>query len=198
MASAAQAMAMAITPSIKRVLRVSAGFRPAWRWLPDLSQEQLLQRAQALSRAEHAKDLRALITRKIDDLRYYDVPNMERALVVCQWGRSGSMLVDSYLDGHDEVVLLPLCRSERLYEFFERYQSLPLHDKLIAYPIYFPDIFQGDFSIVAADYYAAVAAIFEVYGHCSQPLLETRRTFFQFLHVPTAWRSVGVQQVRIP
>ncbi len=98
--------AQTMRPSIKPLLR-GVGFRPAWK-LPDLSQEQILQRAQTLSRAEYAKDLRALITRKVEDLRYYDVPNMERAVAVCHWGRSGSWLVDSYLDGHDDVVLLAM------------------------------------------------------------------------------------------
>ena len=175
---------MTIRPSIKRLLR-GVGFRPAWKG-PDLSQDQILQRAQALSRAEYAKDLRALITRKVEDLRYYDVPNMERAVAVCHWGRSGSWLVDSYLDGHDDVVLLAMGRSAQIYQFFEHYQSLPLHDKLIAYPIYLDDafiFFQGDFPILAEDYYAAVAAIFEVYGHCPPQLLETRQAFFQFLQV---------------
>jgi hypothetical protein len=101
------------------------------------------------------------------------------------------MLVNSYLDGHEDVVLLPDGRSELIYEFFQRYPSFSLHDKLIAYPFYLPDSFQGDSSILfqghfpisAADYYAAVAAVFEIYGHCSTPLLETRRAFFQFLLV---------------
>ena len=155
-----------------------------------MSREEILQHARALSCAEHAKDLRGLVANKIEDLRYYDVLNMDRALSVCFWGRSGSLLLASYLDGHDDVILLPTSRGILIYEFYERYQSLSLHDKLIAYPIfsndwwpYSPDFFQGEFSIAAADYYAAVAAIFEVYGNTPPHLLETRRAFFQFLHV---------------
>ena len=149
----------------------------------ELSQEELLQLAHALHRAAHAKDLSALIAKKIDDLRYYDVPNMERAAAICFWGRSGSVLAASYLDGHDDVVLLPDIHGDRIYQFFERYQSLPLHEKLIAYPIFSYNFFEGAFAINAGDYYAAVAAIFEVYGGSPQQLLETRRAFFQFLHV---------------
>jgi hypothetical protein len=149
----------------------------------DLSQEGLLQHAHALYRAAHAKDLRALIASKIENLRCYDVPNMERAVALCPWGRSGSLLVASYLDGHNDVVLLPVEHSRRIDEFFERYQSLPLREKLIAYPIFSFNFFQGDFAVNAEDYYAAVAAIFEVYGNSPPQLLETRRAFFQFLHV---------------
>jgi hypothetical protein len=176
------AIKMADRPRIKTLLRVIAGRRDSIR-LPELSLEEILQRAWALSRAEHAKDLRALITRKTEDLRYYDVPNMERLVAISHWGRSGSFLVASYLDGHENVVLLPPTGTEGIYKFFERYQSLSLHDKLTVYPILSTDFFKGDFPIVAADYYAAVAAIFEVYGGYSPRLLETRRAFFQFLHV---------------
>lgn len=155
-----------------------------------ISQEEVLQRAHALSGAEHAKDLRPLIAKKIEDLQYYDALNMDKALAVCIWGRSGSLLVASYLDGHDNVVLLPTTHSMLIYEFFDRYQRFSMHDKLIAYPMYLTDhypyssdFFQGDFPIGAADYYAAVAAICEIYTNSPPQLLETRRAFFQLLHV---------------
>jgi len=109
----------------------------------DLSQEEMLQHAYALARAEHAKNLGTLISSKIDDLRYYDALNMERAVAICAWGRSGSFLVASYLDGHDDVVLLPTLLGQPIYEFFARHQSLSLHDKLIVYPILL-----GDWQIV--------------------------------------------------
>jgi Sulfotransferase family len=172
---------MAGKPRIKALFRLSAGGRESIR-LPDLSLGEALQRARALSSAKHAKDLRALISRKTEGLRCYDVLNMERLVAISHWGRSGSFLVASYLDGHENVVLLPPTGTERIYEFFERYPSLSLHDKLAVYPILSTDFFKGEFPIVAADYYAAVAAIAEVYGGCSQ-LLETRRAFLQFLHV---------------
>jgi hypothetical protein len=195
---------MTIRPSIKPLLSVSAG-RPAWSWLPDLSQQQILQRAQALSRAEHAKDLRTLITRKIEDLRYYDVPNMERAVAACHWGRSGSWLMDSYLDGHDDVVLLPVSRSERIYEFFERYQSLPLRDKLIAYPIYLPDRFQGDSFFFKKISRSLRLIITPRWPHYLKFMATARHSFskhagrsFSSYMWPTTWRWIGVQQVRIP
>jgi hypothetical protein len=83
--------------------------------------------------------------------------------------------------------MLPVGLSERIYPFFERYQSLSLQDKLIAYPVFMKnfdqDFFQGDFPIAAADYYAAVIALFDVYRNSSLKFLESRRAFFQFLHV---------------
>ncbi|MGB7089850.1 MAG: hypothetical protein WBD43_07280, partial [Methylovirgula sp.] len=55
-------------------------------------EEKILQDARALYCAEQNKDLRSLIARKIEDLRSYDVLNMDRAVAVCHWGRSGSFL----------------------------------------------------------------------------------------------------------
>jgi len=147
----------------------------------NLSHDEILNHA--LLGVEDTKDAQSLIADKIEMLRHYDVLNMNRALAVCFWGRSGSMLVASYLDGHKDVVLLPTTRSMGIYAFFERYQSLSLRDKLMGYPSFSKDFFQGDFPIAAADYYAAVAAIFKVYGDSPAQLLETRRAFFQFLHV---------------
>ena len=72
----------------------------------------------------------------------------------------------------------------RIYQFFEHYQSLSLHDKLIAYPVFSQDnFFQGEFPIATADYYAAVKALFDVYGNSSLEFLESRRAFFKFLHM---------------
>ena len=59
-------------------------------------------------------------------------------------------------DGHDDVVLLPEIESEKIYQFFECHQSLPLQEKLIAYPIVSGvNFFEGAFAINADDYYAA-------------------------------------------
>jgi hypothetical protein len=152
------------------------------------AQEPMQRIAHALFRTEQAKDLQSLVASKIEEIRHFDVAGMERAVAICGWGRSGSLLLASYLDGHDDVIMLPTLCGDRIYQFFERYQSLSLHDKLIAYPVFskldiFTDFFQGEFPIAAADYYAAVDALFEVYGNCSPEFLETRRSFFQFLHV---------------
>lgn len=145
-------------------------------------EEKLLQDARALYCAEQNKDLRSLIARKIEDLRSYDVLNMDRAVAVCHWGRSGSFLACSYLDGHEDVLQLPPRFCEEIYQFFDNYQSLSLHDKLIIYPIV-TDRFVGNFPIAAGDYYAAVTAISEIYGDFSPQRLETSRAFCQFIHV---------------
>jgi hypothetical protein len=153
-----------------------------------LNQEELLKRACAAYRAEEqAKDLSALMARKLEDLRYYDVAAMERAVAICSLGSSGSILLASYLDGHDDVVMLPTNRGSLIYQFLERYPSLSLRDKLIAYPVYFSlpgdNFFGGQFPIASAEYYAAVAALCEAYRDWPAQYLLSRRAFFQFLHV---------------
>jgi hypothetical protein len=142
----------------------------------------MLQRVHAFCRAEEANDLQSPVASKFEDIRHFDVAGMERAAAICVCGRSGSYLLASYLDGHNNVVMLPTFRANRIYEFFEHYRSLSLHDKLIAYAVLM-DFFEGEFSIAAADYYAAVKALFDVYGKWSPEFLESRRTFFQLLHV---------------
>jgi hypothetical protein len=144
--------------------------------------EELLLRAQALFRAEQSQDLRDVIAEKIEDLRRYDVLAMDRAVAICAWGRSGSVLLASYLDGHDDVVMLPELSARNLYTFFELYPSLPLRDKLIAYPAT-EQLFEGDFAISSTSYYAAVQAILELYGSRPREFLESRRAFVLFVHI---------------
>jgi hypothetical protein len=154
-----------------------------------LNQEEVLSRARNSLFAAQTSDLRTLIDRKIEDLRHYNVAAMDRVVAICYWGRSGSLLLASYLDGHDNVVMLPTNRSQYIYNFFEQHPSLCLWDKLIAYPFFTSEsapFFQGDFSIAAADYYAAVSAIFETFGNWPSELLESRRSFFRLIHVAYA------------
>ena len=66
--------------------------------------EEILLRANALFRAEQSKDLRGVIAEKIEDLRHYDVLAMDRVVAIMMWGRSGSLLLASYLDGHEDVM----------------------------------------------------------------------------------------------
>jgi hypothetical protein len=100
------------------------------------------------------------------------------------------LLLASYLDGHDDVIMLPLILSHAIYPFFDRYRTLSLRDKLITYPFCaFEQVdncrffFQGEHRISPADYYAAVNALFDVCGKWPLEILESRRTFFQFIHV---------------
>jgi hypothetical protein len=151
-------------------------------------QDLMLQRARALLQAEEDKGLQVLLPGKIEDIRRFDVTGMERAVAIIACGRSGAELVASFLDGHDDVITLPTLQGDRIYQFFERYESLSLHDKLIAYPVFssdsiHSDFFEGAFPISAAGYYAAVKALFEVHGNSAPAFLESRRAFFQILHV---------------
>jgi Sulfotransferase family len=161
---------------------------PRWGEAP----EALLQRARAFFREVETNDSRSLAASKIDDIRYFDVAGMQRVVAVCRWGSSGSLLLHSYLDGHDEVVTLPGHLSQGIYPFFDSHRSLSLRDKLLAYPFASIDGFdhyraffedEHELGIAAADYYAAVNALFEVYRHRPREFLESRRAFFQLLHV---------------
>jgi hypothetical protein len=150
------------------------------------SSQEVLVRANALFHAEESKDLRGLIQKKIEDLRDYDVPAMQRVVAILSWGRSGSLLLASYLDGHDDVILLPELCGQRLDEFFELHRGLSLSEKLLAYPAFepgYPRFFEGDFPISAEQYYAAVQAIHEVYAEWPPEFLESRRAFFLFVHI---------------
>jgi hypothetical protein len=161
-----------------------------------LRTEEILHTANALFLAEQAKDLRGVIAGKIEDLRHYDVQGMDRVASIAFWGRSGSILLASLLDGHDDVIMLPGVRSDAIYSFFQLYRSLPLHQKLLAYPVFTQlydktsdgagvggSFFDGPFAISSAQYYAAVQAIGEVYGKSPPDFLMSRRAFFLFVHI---------------
>jgi hypothetical protein len=154
------------------------------------AQEPLLQRAGAFFGAAEAQVPQSLTASKIEEIRHFDVARMQRVAAICRWGSSGSLLLASYLDGHDDVIMLPGNLSGGIYPFFDCHPTLSLRDKLLAYPFvsidgydHFEYFFQGEHAIAAADYYAAVNALFEVYGNQPRDFLESRRAFFQFLHI---------------
>lgn len=150
------------------------------------SLEELRLNAHALFATEESGDLESLVADKIDGLRHYDVPAMDKVASIVMWGRSGTLLLCSYMDGHDDVIVLPELCGEPLYEFFERYKSLSLHDKLIGYPCFRPDctrFFEGDFAISRMHYYAAVQAIVASCNEWPAEFVESRRAFFLFLHI---------------
>ncbi len=154
---------------------------------PAASPEQEISlRAEALYRAETSQDLPGVVAEKIEELRRYDVEGMDQVSAILSWGRSGSLLLASYIDGHDDVLMLPELCGWLLYQFFDRYPSLPLREKLLAYPLFQPDhtrFFEGDFAISPAQYYAAVQAIVESSDRWSPEFLESRRAFFLFMHI---------------
>ena len=137
---------------------------------------------------------RSCDARKAELARGYDVRGMDRAVTICHWGRSGSLLLSSYLDNHPHIVMLPYAASESIYNFFEEYQPLSVWEKLVAYPTYSAakkgadgDFFLknnpvADFAIEPLDYYGAVHALFEVYADAPSSWLLTRTAFFQLLH----------------
>ena len=112
---------------------------------------------------------------------------MDDVVAVSAWGRSASLLLVSFLDGHDDIVMLPGLHSEQILEFFERYSHLSLRDRLLSYPRYCEErgrpFHYGDFIILETDYRAAIDALLAVYGDRSPALLGARRTFFQFVYV---------------
>lgn len=156
---------------------------------PGCDLEEILSRAKDLFRTAQATDLHGIIAQKIADLRHYDILGMERVAAILMWGRSGSLLLASYLDGHSDVIMLPELTSQKLYEFFERYQSLPWPDKLIAYAAFeqdydYPGFFHdGESAISSVQYYAAVQAIIDLYSKWPADFLESRRAFFLFVHI---------------
>src|SRR5690349_1519181 len=89
----------------KRLTSTRYSPSPMWGTYPE--QEAMVKHARALFQAEELKDLQFLVTKKIEDIRRFDVAGMERAVAICMYGRSGSQLLASYLDGHDEIVMLP-------------------------------------------------------------------------------------------
>ncbi len=163
----------------------------------DTSPDEILQLAARMYR-EHQAAAGALLAGKMALLRDYDAFGMDRAATICHWGRSGSVLLASYFDGHDDVITLPNQTSEYAYPFCGDYQSLSIWEKLIAYPAYSQirkgnagDLFlknnpDGDFAVEPAHYFASVQALFALHGDNPLIGLEARRRFFQFLHVAYA------------
>jgi Sulfotransferase family len=148
--------------------------------------EEIMRRADTLFRDEQSKDLQGVIAEKLEQLQHYDILAMDRVVAILSWGRSGSLLLASYLDGHEDVMLLPGLCGEKLYLFFDRFQSLSLRDKLIGYAAFephYPRFFDGEFAISRSQYYAAVQAILEFYGNWPPEFLDSRRAFFLFVHI---------------
>jgi hypothetical protein len=154
---------------------------------PTPAANQLLERAHAFFGAEQARAPHSLTARRFSDIRHFDLAGMQRAVGICAYGISGSLLLASYLDGHDDVVTLPQYLGCHIYAFFDRYRSLPLRDKLLIYPFldqgHFDSFFHSEHSVSGADYFSAVNAVCEVYGDSQAEFLESRRVFFQLLHI---------------
>jgi Sulfotransferase family len=135
-----------------------------------------------------------LVAAKCELLRQYDPPGIENAVAVCFWGRSGSHLLASYLDGHDHLLSMPLNCGEALYEFWHKFPQLSLWEKLLVYPSFVKsklwgpggEFFSGDHAIATAHWYAAVLALESGYGARPTEWLGVRVRFVQFVHVAYA------------
>jgi hypothetical protein len=169
--------------------------------------DPILQRAlDAYRTSEGASN--ALVAGKLRLLEHYDAPGIQNVVALVHWGRSGSILLPSYLDGHEDVIALPNLTGELIYPFFEAHATLSLWDKLIAYPIYSAvikggaaDLFlvnnpAGDYATAPEHYYAAIRALHAVYGERPSDWLQARARFVQFLHV--AYAMANDQQPRSP
>jgi hypothetical protein len=150
----------------------------------------LVARAHAAFAQVESEATPALIAGKAAQARHFDVDNMNRVVSVCRWGSSGSLLVASNLDGHEDVILLPGNLGSAIYPFFECHPELSLEQKLLAYPFANVDgfdhshfYFRGDHPVTPADYYAAVKALLGAYSDRPAEVLQSRRTFFRCLHV---------------
>lgn len=160
----------------------------SWPSMPAAA--SMLERARAFFNAEQARAPHSETAGMASAIRHFDLAGMQRAVAICCWGSSGSLLLASFLDGHGDVVMLPGHLSCAIYPFFDNYRSLSLREKLMIYPFlsndigdHFKGFFRGECPISGADYFAALNAAFEVYGELPAEFLESRRVFFQLLHV---------------
>jgi Sulfotransferase family len=158
--------------------------------------EEIVRNGETLFHAERLEELQDSIQSKVEALGRYDVRGMERVAAITFWGRSGSILLASFLDGHDDVLMLPANRSDGLYKFFDLYKALTLYQKLIAYPAFVEiydatsdgagcgrSFFAGAFGISASEYFAAVHAICQAHSELPAEFLMSRRAFFLFVHI---------------
>ncbi len=142
---------------------------------------------------EHLAAAESRIPDSLARLARFDVSRMDRAINICFWGRSGSLLLASYLDNHDDVVSLPMLCGELIYQFHARHEAESLWTKLLTYPFYSEresgvdgSFFSGPFAIRPVDYHAAVLALWHHHREHAADWLQTRQRFVQFLYIAYA------------
>ena len=164
-----------------------------------MTSKEILGVAEGLFASERLTDLQNLIADKMEDLRFYDVSKMSRVVAICCWGPSGSLFLASFLDGHEDILMIPGTSGEIVFKVFERYPSLTLWERLLAYPAILTSyntelaaqgkqggvdpFFEGNFAINPKHYYAAVQAIQNTHFHLPAEFLNSRRAFFLFLQI---------------
>lgn len=159
--------------------------------------QALVQEAEERSRASSSEGAHADLAGVVQELcSDYDFLGMDRVVAIEPWGRSGSILLGSYFDGHEDVLALPALRSNGLYVFFDTYPTLSLREKLIAYPLfdeyYDPhsdaagcgrSLFEGPFSIGSREYRMAALAVCEAYQSLPPAFAGSAKGFFIAVHV---------------
>jgi hypothetical protein len=163
-------------------LLAAAGY-PAADWL--------LQQALTRLGAATATELPELVAGKIEAAQRFDIAQMHNAVAICTCGSSGSLLLASYLEGHPDVIGLPILFGQALYPFFDHYQSLSLREKLLTYPFVqksnsddFNDSFEhAPAGITPVHYLAAVDAVMRVHPEQPSSYQQQRRAFFVLVHV---------------
>ena len=159
--------------------------------------EALLRKAEEELGPCRSEDLSIEVDQEIAEIASdYDLQSISRVLAIEPWGRSGSLLLASYFDGHDEVMGLPALRSNWINVFFAEFPALSLHDKLICYPTYDElndphseaagcghSLFEGPFAISKRRYLAAALAVCSLYERLPADFANSRKGFFIAVHV---------------
>ncbi len=142
---------------------------------------------------QHRAAAESRIPDSLARLAQFDISKMDRAINICFWGRSGSLLLASYLDNHDDVVSLPMLCGELIYQFHARHAAESLWTQLLTYPFHSEresgiegSFFSGPFAIHPVDYHAAVLALWLHHRDHPADWLHTRQRFVQFLYIAYA------------
>jgi hypothetical protein len=141
-------------------------------------------------------DLRSEVAKEVEELsRLYDFLAITTVAAIAPWGRSGSLLLASYFDGHDQVMALPALRSNWIYIFFAAHPTLSLREKLLAYPSFNEShdphsdaagcgrsLFEGPFAVDRGRYSIVAQAVSEVYDTLPPEFASSSKGFFIAVH----------------
>lgn len=164
----------------------------------------LVREAEEGFRGAQSDDLRAEVAQDMEELRrHFDFQGITQVVAIEPWGRSGSILLASYFDGHEDVMALPALRSNGIYIFFAAYSPLSLREKLIAYPLFDEShdphsdaagcgrsLFEGPFAVDRRRYLAAALAVCAVYEALPPQFANSGKGFFIAVHV-AFFRALG-------
>jgi len=136
------------------------------------------------------------VAREVEELnRLYDFLAIDTVAAIAPWGRSGSLLLASYFDGHDQVMALPALRSNWIYIFFAAHPALSLREKLLAYPAFNEShdphsdaagcgrsLFEGPFAVDPHRYSIVAQAVSAVYDTLPPDFASSSKGFFIAVH----------------